>query len=1278
MADETDININIGANPAGVEAGTRRAKAAVKGVTDESKQLDAAFRRLKASIDPTFAATERYNKTLADNKRLLDAGRISKDMYAKGAEAAYLALQKETAAITANSAAAKAAAAEMRARKAEEAAAARAATQAAVQAAREQAAAERQAAREAAAAVRQRLAEEKAAIREAAAAAKTAAREKAAAERAAQREMANAAREAAAIAKGEARAKSQAERQASREAAEAEKQAKREAKAAARDAAQAAVKAARDKANAERQAATAAREAAKASSDLAKAERLAANAADDLRASIDPAFAAQSRYNQTMQRATQLLMQNKLRTGEWTAIQRQAKAQMDLNVRSLGRQNAMMVQLGYQAQDVTASLASGINPLVILAQQGGQTAAAMSTMGGTVGRVAAFMAGPWGAAIIGFTMVLGYLWQSADEGKKKTLDLNDAESRRTATVKELTAALRDYVAQQREANNTNLENLRITNNLNYTDAQRMLHAVTLAQEELTRAREDDMRAQAAAARASAGHGGEAARGQAAAAASRLAVAERNLASAQRSAEVAQNALTESRIRMLQTLAETTEQDRIHQQNLQRIVTEYRALGAAGQTLEANREYYQRLRAENDRYTAAKAAESAARRENTAAAREEARAVFQSREAAIGMAGRELRRSGYNVGENNQFGGVQGNHPGMGNTAHGKYALDINIPGFGRGNNEADNEVARRRMDSMVAAYQARGFRVLWNGKVYEPHGQGASYDIRPGANQHRDHAHMEAPQSIVGQSAGRQLANQEVADAARIAQEQQRIAEEALQDEIANMEFRKELAAEDLAMVLSIQDEKIAAISAFYGMESREAQNAQRERVRIERSLQQQTVQITREGINQRLQLAEMELDRQQAVQEARRAMASDVIDYSASGGLISEEEALAAKAALLDEEYSQQVAHEDRMYALRVGAIRDALALQNLSVEARRQLNNQLEILEAEHLGRVQQMQNNHARAVQGVNIQSANISLQKWRDIAQSMTQSLGSAFQGLWTRSITVQQALINMADTMVYKLADIGLKALEDFIVQQGIKLGIIQAHQAAETGVVTAGEAARTGAKATGEAARTGIGTAAVATHAVQEGAKTGASVAGQVAQTGAKVTGEATRGTVGAAGAMAEIGTRAATSAAGAYSSTVVIPFIGPVAAPAAAALALAAVLGFGALISARGGQGEVGTDGQLTQLHKKEMVLPAWIAEPLRQGIVSARGNSQPLFGSAASAGMAARTEMNSASNQVNFHYQPKHHNMGASFDTLLKRDGMTLRRWIKNEVRNGGLAFP
>lgn len=1239
MADENDISINIGANPAGVEAGSRRAKTAVKGVTDESKQLEAAFKRLKSSIDPTFAATERYNRTLADNKRLLDAGRISKEMYAAGTKAAKAALEQETAAIQRNSAAGRAAAAEAKTLKTQQAADARASAQAQVVAAREAAAAEKQSAREAAAAVKEAKAQEKAAIREAAALAKTAAREKAAAEKLAQREIAQAAKDAAGVAKAAAREKSTAERLASREAAEAEKQAKREAKTAARDAATAAAQAAKIKAAAERAAAQATREAAKETANLAKAERMAASAADDLRASINPVFAAQQRYNQTMQRATQLLMQNKLRTGEWVAIQKMAKAQMDLNVRSLGRQNAMYVQLGYQAQDVTASLASGINPLVILAQQGGQTAAAMSTMGGTIGRVAAFLAGPWGAAIIGFTLLVGYLMQAEDDAKKKTLDLNDAQARRTATVKELTAAIRDQIAAQREANNQDLINLRNANNLNFTDQLRLQREVTKAQNELNAAQDEYNRLAAQPMSTSKG-GLEAQAGTLAAAAGRLSSAQRNLANTQSSLKVITDALTESRVKLAQATAEATAEDTKHQNELQKITDTYRQ---SGQTLADYQSYLAGLRTENERYTVAKAKETEARRANEKAAKDEAKAIFQSREAAIGVAGKELRSSGYNVGENRQFGGVTGNHPGMGNEAHGKFAIDVNIPGAGV---EAYNEVTKRRMDAMVAAYQQRGFRVLWNGKVYNPHGQGASYDIPRGEGQHLDHAHIEAPQSIVGQAAGSKLANQLINDAERVETEERRIQREITQDMVAEMEFRKELAGEDLQQVLAIQDEKIAIIKNFYGAESKEAQDAAREKIRIERQLQQQTLRIAQETINQKVTLATLEAERMQAANDNARGMKGDVVDFKAGNDLIKERDALAQKAQLLEEEFQQQANFEQRIYELKAQAIRDQLALANLLPEAKRALDNQLEQLEAEHLNRVQAMQGQHARAVQAVQLQSAQITVNKWRDVAQTMTQAFSTAFQGLWTRSVTWQQTLINIADQLVYKLFDAGLKMVANWAVNMLTKKAITTATNTAEVATHTATETAKTGITIGAVAART----------TAEQAALIAGTIAGVASRT-AQVTGLS-----GVAGAAA-------------FASTAAIPIVGPALAPAAAAAAVAATLAFLPLAAAAKGWGEVPKDGMTTQLHKKEMVLPAWIAEPMRQQL-KAGGSSAPMFGSAAAAGSAARTEMSSNDN-ANFYYQPQHTNMGAGFEELLRADGRSLRKWIKNEVRNGSLKL-
>lgn len=1266
MADETnDLNINIGANPAGVESGSRRAKASIKSVTDESKQLEAAFKRIKAAIDPTFAAQERFNKLLADAKVLLKAGEMDRKEYNATIRAAKQLLDEESAALMRNSAAGRAAAAEAKARRASENADAKAAAQGARQAAMEKAAAERAAARAAADAIKAAKAEERAAIRAAAQEAKAAAREKADAERMAAAESKAAAKEAATVEAQAKRDQVAQEKAAIREAAEAEKQARREQKTAARDAAQTAKTAAQEKAAAERLAATAAREAAKAEMDAAKASAAEARAAQELRASIDPAYAAQMRYNQTVQTAKRLLDAQKLSQAEYTAVLKQAKAQMDVNVRTMGRMNSMNVQIGYQMQDVVASWASGIHPLVILAQQGGQTAAAMSTMGGTVGRVAAFFAGPWGAAIIGFTMVLGYLWQSLDDGKKKTLDLNDAESRRTATVKELTEALRGYVEQQKDANNQNLTNLDLTNNLNYNTQARAMQEASAAQAKVNALKQqyDDMQAgrsevyNAAPAVAQIAMLGVVY--------GRLTLAQRELSRQQEFLKVSTQALTESRLAELAANADATDADREHQKRLQAITEAYRK---SAQDLGAYDAAVRARRSENERYNIVKEQEAQARRDNAKAARDEAREIFHSRQQAIGLAGHELQKAGYGISENAQFGGIHANHPGMGNTAHAQFAIDVNIPGIG---NESQDAAAKRQMDKMVAAYQARGFRILWNGKVYQPSGNGPSYDIPANMNQHRDHVHIEAPQSLIGKPAGSKLANQLIADNKAVETEEHKRQRESLEGEVATLEAKKELYKEDLFQQLQIQDEIESKTAAFYGAQSKQAMEEHKKTLDLEYRIGQQEVKIAQETIQKKLDIATQGANAENEIRNSLTQQHGQTVDFNQQNGLIGERAALAEKKQILAEEVQDQMNFEQTIYQIKRGAVEDQLALENLTADARRQLNAQLEVMEAEHQARMTGIRAQAATQQKAIDIQTAQVSMNTWRGMFQTVGQSLNNTFQGLWTRSMTVWQGLINLGDQLVYKFADMGEKVLVDWLTKQAVKMGLIHVQQAQQTAAVAAGEATRTGITATGEATRQGIGTAGVGIHMAQQGAKSGASVASEAIQTGAKVTGEATRGTVGAAGAVAEIGTRAATSAAGAFSSTVVIPFIGPIAAPVAAAAALAAVLGFAALISARGGQAEVPFDGQLSMLHKKEMVLPAWAAEPLRAQL-RAGPSSAGIFGAASAAGASSRTTNNGG--DTHLHYGPSYGgDKSMTMDQLLRQDGNRLIRFIKKAQRDG-----
>lgn len=82
-------------------------------------------------------------------------------------------------------------------------------------------------------------------------------------------------------------------------------------------------------------------------------------------------------------------------------------------------------QLGFQISDVAAQAAVGTNPMIIFAQQGGQIAQALAGAGGVLGRVAGFLAGPWGAAVLAAGAILGVLASSSDDAGDAAADMAD-------------------------------------------------------------------------------------------------------------------------------------------------------------------------------------------------------------------------------------------------------------------------------------------------------------------------------------------------------------------------------------------------------------------------------------------------------------------------------------------------------------------------------------------------------------------------------------------------------------------------------------------------------------------------------------------------------------------------------------------------------------------------------------------------------------------------------------------------------------------------------------
>ncbi|MGC2695032.1 MAG: hypothetical protein WA738_04500, partial [Candidatus Angelobacter sp.] len=137
---------------------------------------------------------------------------------------------------------------------------------------------------------------------------------------------------------------------------------------------------------------------------------------------------------------------------------------------------------------------------------------------------------------------------------------------------------------------------------------------------------------------------------------------------------------------------------------------------------------------------------------------------------------------------------------------------------------------------------------------------------------------------------------------------------------------------------------------------------------------------------------------------------------------------------------------------------------------------------------------------------------------------------------------------------------------------------------------------------------------------------------------------------------MGEVFRTAKEAAIHAWNAMSNIPVVGPALGAAAAAATFSAVMAFGSLTSAAGGYYEVDRD-QLAFIHKKEMVLPAGIADRLRTAMDTGMGGSQ---------GMSVNVYHNvNAIDAASFQGAIRQHGnmIGNEVARVLKRKGLTVK---------------
>lgn len=131
---------------------------------------------------------------------------------------------------------------------------------------------------------------------------------------------------------------------------------------------------------------------------------------------------------------------------------------------STGQQRQGLMQLTHNLGDVSTMYALGMRPTQIFASQMDQIIQSVQLMVGGTSKLAAFMGGGWGIAIFSAAQILLPLISnllSADDAAKKAGKSNETLADKLDLAKhsyqEMIAAVREYNAEQRKANQTTLD-----------------------------------------------------------------------------------------------------------------------------------------------------------------------------------------------------------------------------------------------------------------------------------------------------------------------------------------------------------------------------------------------------------------------------------------------------------------------------------------------------------------------------------------------------------------------------------------------------------------------------------------------------------------------------------------------------------------------------------------------------------------------------------------------------------------------------------------------------
>ncbi len=234
--------------------------------------------------------------------------------------------------------------------------------------------------------------------------------------------------------------------------------------------------------------------------------------------------------------------------------------------------------------------------------------------------------------------------------------------------------------------------------------------------------------------------------------------------------------------------------------------------------------------------------------------------------------------------------------------------------------------------------------------------------------------------------------------------------------------------------------------------------------------------------------------------------------------------------------------------------------------------------------------------------NIGGAKNATDDWAKAFAPVEKAFNSSITSMIMGTTTWQKAVQRATQTILSEEINASLKQLESWL---GLEKG--------KTAATQTGTATRQATESTSQTSLLGLIAETLARWLGIETDKTAATTAGNATRTASDAAARAAGAALAVAQGFGQIQIDAAVAAAGTMAAISAIPYVGPFIAPEMATAAYAETLGWAAglgagLFSAAGGLWNVPAD-TLAMVHKQETIIPASIAQPMRDFFTGGAG---------------------------------------------------------------------